>query len=254
MISTLAFPIEESSTPFDVCFGGLNHGDHEVKIALIDWDDTLVPSSYLKNFGSHYMVREIEEMIITLLTTVIRSGFVPVIVTNAQRDWIPLFCERWMPALLTYLKNKNIVWLSARDEYEQIGAEDKVWKILMFNKVIRELTREEIFYTAEGKPYFIYDCDKVKIIVIGDSLYENIAVKHIRNDFPVKLPFIINYVEFIALPDIHQLKKELSITNQNWSMWTKEKVSINASFFTSRIRQDDKDSLPIVFYKHYYVN
>ena len=98
-------------------------------VVLLDWDDTLLPSTMLTSLG--YKVDEstalppdlasdlagLEEDVIMLLDTCQQHGTV-LLVTNAETGWVELSSERFMPTVIGELRKRGIKVVSARSAYE----------------------------------------------------------------------------------------------------------------------------------------
>jgi len=115
---------------------------------LLDWDDTLFPSTALDSFESFESLSEelklnvdqLEQTIVKLLTELNRTGFVA-IVTNANEDWVQTSCRCFMPKLLSCLNELKITVVSARklfgcDSVSPISICPSDWKAAAFLKLM----------------------------------------------------------------------------------------------------------------------
>ena len=167
-----------------------------VKI-IFDWDDTLFPSTWVKNQGYGYdfiMTKEIKEkmddlgkVVIRVLTLARTLGDV-IIVTNAIDKWVEDSTSRYFNEVSDIISTIPII--SARNKYQNIFPTDYItWKSLIF------LDR------LDKNPHI------EKLISIGDSNIEKNAAKQsvLLCDSKVECKTI----KFIEQPTIILLKKQL---------------------------------------------
>lgn len=183
-------------------------GDNDT-IILLDWDDTLLPSTMLTSLG--YRVDEkstlptelaadlkgLEEDVIRLLDTCQQHGTV-VLVTNAETGWVELSSERFMPTVIEAIKERAIKIVSARSAYDGPFPNSPVdWKQTAFVSQVGLL------------------CDKaeaVNLVSIGDSLNERTAAHHVGGQYESGS---IKTVKFVERPDIDQIRRQLSLVASN---------------------------------------
>ena len=163
-------------------------------ITIFDFDDTLLPSSWLvqvlqaRGDLSEKMKEEMhrmDESAYMLLSAALRLSSV-IIVTNAEDGWINSSCSMFMPLFNSLLK--YVVIVSARSRYEkQYPYDSGKWKELAFRDEIEKLRKEGSF---------------VNLLSIGDSLYERNAalVYGATNKFS-----IVKSIKMIELPTPGQL-------------------------------------------------
>merc|ERR1719276_474293 len=94
---------------------------------IFDWDDTILPSAWVQSQGlrldedskvndnQRMQLTEVANAVMETLRIAKTMGTV-VLVTNAERGWIELSCQKFLPALLPLLENVKAV--SARTKYE----------------------------------------------------------------------------------------------------------------------------------------
>jgi hypothetical protein len=93
-------------------------------VLILDWDDTLLPSSWLNKVVPSddivlSMLDDLEHKLANLLTgAVLKLGLTVIIVTNAEEGWVEHSCGRYLPKLLQLLSGIRIV--SARTAYGTI--------------------------------------------------------------------------------------------------------------------------------------
>lgn len=178
-------------------------------IILLDWDDTLLPSTMLTSLG--YRVDEktalpaelaadlkgLEEDVVRLLDTCQQHGTV-VIVTNAETGWVELSSERFMPTVIEAINERAIKIVSARSAYDGPFPNSPVdWKQTAFVSEVALL------------------CDKaeaVNLVSIGDSLNERTAAHHVGGHYESGS---IKTVKFVERPDIDQIRRQLSLVASN---------------------------------------
>lgn len=136
-------------------------------VFIFDWDDTLMPTTWLHENDTNKEESEILDAISTsviqLLTEAQKYGTVK-IVTNAQRDWVQSSCRDFLPRCVFLLETIPII--SARGIYEWLYPDKPImWKILAFQ---------------------IATINYSEIISIGDTHAERIAALQLDAFFRVK--------------------------------------------------------------------
>lgn len=184
-------------------------GEHSDTIILLDWDDTLLPSTMLTQLG--YRVDEktplpadlagdltgLAEDVIRLLDTCQQYGTV-LLVTNAETGWVELSSERFMPTVITDIRQRGIKVVSARSAYDGPFPNSPVdWKQVAFVSEVGQLCD-----TAEP----------VNLVSIGDSLNERTAAHHVGGKYDSGS---IKTVKFVERPDIDQIRRQLSLIASN---------------------------------------
>lgn len=100
-------------------------------IIIFDWDDTLIPTSFLIPYQSLIYqppekplpsnvakkMKDIDEYAALLLEAAKKVGTV-LIITNAAQGWVELSANRFMPLTMQVLQN-DIKIVSARTKYER---------------------------------------------------------------------------------------------------------------------------------------
>jgi hypothetical protein len=172
-------------------------------ILIFDWDDTVLPSTWIQEQGlrldeESVPTQEQKAQLNTMagfaqqtLTVAKRHGTV-ILVTNAERGWIELSCQKFMPTLLSTLENVKI--LSARSTYEQPGVMSPFeWKFFAFESEIHS------FYSQ---------CDndhRKNVISFGDSAHEREALIRVTERLPL---CCTKSLKFVERPEVEQLVKE----------------------------------------------
>jgi len=146
----------------------------EETIMIFDWDDTLLPSTWLTERGlirdedpaptatQRAMLGRLAGQVSRTLAVAKRHGKV-VIVTNAEEGWIEASCRKFMPSLCQALEGVSTI--SARSSYEQQGvASPFEWKYLAFEHEIGKFCETLV---ADGRR---------NVISLGDSAHERDAL------------------------------------------------------------------------------
>jgi hypothetical protein len=142
-------------------------------LSLIDWDDTLFPTSWLLKEGlftdgklpscqQAAQLQQLAEGVKITLETAVALGKV-VIVTNAEQGWIERSCTRFMPSLVNLLKTIDIV--SAQSSFKQLTQEPSEWKRLAFQHELGLFHEES---TLAGQ--------QCNLVSMGDSEHELAAL------------------------------------------------------------------------------
>lgn len=129
----------ESDLVVDTGFSLPNSVWYKESSIIFDWDDTILPSSWLGSQGMRVDSTEtlperisqelftLEENAIKLLNLAWRYGKV-VIITNAETGWVELSARRFLPRLLPLLSEIEVI--SARSTYEHMFPGSPLdWKV-----------------------------------------------------------------------------------------------------------------------------
>jgi len=175
----------------------------EHTLLIFDWDDTLLPSTWLEDRGFRLdndavqtaeqkaLLQMMSQRVMETLRVAKRYGTV-VLVTNAESGWIELSCQKYMPELYPSLADVKI--LSARSTYEHRGVlSPSEWKYCAFHYEIGA------FY--ETSPF-----DQRKhVISFGDSPHERAALIRVTETMS---NCCTKSLKFIGRPTVEQLVKE----------------------------------------------
>ena len=176
-------------------------------IIIFDWDDTLLPTSFLSPGGvfspnirltkdDTMKLIELEKIVYKILTNAIQKGDV-YIITNAGKGWVEFSASRFYPNIADILPKINII--SARAEYENIfPGESNKWKIQAF------LDLQRIFNVKLVS----------NIICFGDSLLEMQAGKILGSKFSEAY---VKTIKFKETPKMEELLKQLSVVCQRFN-------------------------------------
>jgi hypothetical protein len=116
----------------------------EATVIFVDWDDTLLCSSFLSGAGYRLdsemdsaspidkELKELELSVIGLLKLAMTFGDVHV-VTNAETGWVQLSAKKFLPGVVSLLEQVKV--LSARSTYETMFPDSPVkWKFCAFQE------------------------------------------------------------------------------------------------------------------------
>ena len=110
-------------------------------LIIFDWDDTLLPTSFLTKNGVYdenkiltekekEKILELGNIVLNLLEISIEKGDT-YIITNAGKGWVEFSCEKYYPKVINILKKIKII--SARENYEnKYPSDSKIWNFSSF--------------------------------------------------------------------------------------------------------------------------
>eukprot|EP00931_Biecheleriopsis_adriatica_P009652 TRINITY_DN110714_c0_g1_i1.p1 TRINITY_DN110714_c0_g1~~TRINITY_DN110714_c0_g1_i1.p1 ORF type:complete len:353 (+),score=92.36 TRINITY_DN110714_c0_g1_i1:63-1121(+) len=181
----------------------------EETLIIFDWDDTVLPSSWVKNHGlrlddgSRVEAWQREELgqVARAAAQTLRAakqlGTV-VLITNAERGWIELSCNKFLPTLLPILEDIKLV--SARTTYEGPEITSPVdWKVHAFKNEIDRFYARQTRLGAERRK---------NVLSLGDSIHEREAL--MRATAPMQ-DCRSKSVKFKEMPDIPEILKQHSL-------------------------------------------
>jgi len=178
----------------------------EETIFIFDWDDTVLPSSWVQQQGLRFddeskltdAQRQVLSEVAVLAAETFRiakeNGTV-VLVTNAERGWIELSCQKFLPTLCPALE--SIKLLSARTTYETPAMSSPLdWKLCAFESEIRRVFGSDVVLEPERRK---------NILSLGDSMNEREALLRACSSLPNCRSKSLKFVE---RPDISQICKQ----------------------------------------------
>lgn len=181
----------------------------EETIFIFDWDDTVLPSSWVQQQGlrldeesklteyQRQQLSEVANVVSETLRIAKRNGTV-VLVTNAERGWIELSCQKFMPTLYPTLESVKL--LSARTTYESPSLSSPLdWKLCAFESEIRRVFGQSVVLEPERRK---------NILSLGDSMNEREALLRACSSLPNCRSKSLKFVE---RPDISQICKQHSL-------------------------------------------
>ena len=170
-------------------------------IIIFDWDDTLLPTSFLTPGGTFIedmkitaedkeKLQQLEQATLKLLTEAVEKGNV-YIITNAGKGWVEFSAGKFYPSIMPILEKIKII--SARGEYEKIfPGNSRQWKIEAFLNLQKNLNLKLI----------------TNIICLGDSLFEIEAGRILASRFTEAF---IKTIKFREAPKLDELLKQLKL-------------------------------------------
>ena len=176
-------------------------------IIIFDWDDTLLPTTFLTKGGSFYedteltpsdqkKISELENLVLELLTETLEKGSV-YIITNAGLEWVNYSSKRFYPKIIPILDKIKIV--SARGEYEKAyPGNSRQWKIEAFLMLQNSVDVKLV----------------TNIICLGDSLFEMEAGRILASRFTEAF---IKTIKFREAPKLDELIKQLKLVCKQFS-------------------------------------
>lgn len=183
-------------------------------LIIFDWDDTLLPTSYLTPKGifeeknelnekDQLKINKLEGSVQKLLEIAISKGDV-YIITNAGEGWVQFSAEKFYPSINDILK--KIIIISARDKFEKKYPEQSnVWKIRTFLNLKKRINDDLI----------------TNIICVGDSSFEIEAGRILASKF---IHAVIKTIKFREKPKPEELNKQLNLVlNQFNSIYSSSK-------------------------------
>ncbi len=193
-------------------------------IFLIDWDDTLFPTSWIQmnniNLQNEDSINEYKLYFIDLDNVI--SNFIELfnkigdifIVTNASLNWIRT-CLNILPLTSKSIISNDIRIISARDLYSERTTSPIEWKILTFQNVLIENLKK--MNNIRKNTY-------INIFSFGDAKYEYIALlnlnKYLLNNEKIRknmdnLHFLLKSVKFMEKPTFEYIIDQIKVLEQS---------------------------------------
>jgi len=173
-------------------------------LIIFDWDDTLFPTSWITkndiditNPQIQYVFLKLDILIYQVLQKMIKYGQI-VIVTNAVGKWVNMSANV-LPKTQNIL-NKNIIILSARDNFEKLyPTQTHIWKKLLFKEIVNNYFKN---YKLQN------------IISIGDAEHEFYALIDLYNENSIKKQRLLKTIRFMKEPSLDSLIDQLGVLNK----------------------------------------
>jgi len=185
--------------------------EKEETFFIFDWDDTVLPSSWVQRQGLRLdagsrVTPEQREQLATVAEAAAKTlraarqhGTV-ILVTNAERGWIELSCQKFMPTLAPMLESLRMV--SARTAYEGAGCKSPLdWKLRAFDAEIMKFFGSDVALDASKRK---------NVLSLGDSVHEREALLRAASALPNCHPKSLKFVE---RPDLSQICKQHELIN-----------------------------------------
>ena len=181
-------------------------------LILLDWDDTILPTSWMKKnkitIDDVIYSDFIDDLSIhqnccyEFFTEILKYAQI-IIITNAEEGWVELSCQKILPRIFSLISKIKIV--SAKSSYITITNSPFTWKELAF--------RVQIEVYLKNNPNIIKN-----IISIGDAQYEREALIQVsKNLKDIASNYYIKSIKFAEHPDIFLLIQQLDTVSSNIS-------------------------------------
>lgn len=176
---------------------------------IFDWDDTVLPSTWVQCQGlrldesselTAWHREQLAEVAATAAETlrIAKQHGTVVIVTNAERGWVELSCQKFLPTLYPAIEGVKV--LSARTTYESSQCSSPLdWKLRAFEAEIRRLFGADTLNSSEKRK---------NILSLGDSVHEREALLRATAQLP---NCVAKSLKFVERPDISQICKQHSL-------------------------------------------
>lgn len=189
----------------DASIDSVTSCSHKDTIIFLDWDDTLLCSSFLSSEGFRLdsdmtdadhdlmsQLKELETCVINVIKLAVTFGDVHV-VTNAETGWVQLSAQKFLPGVVPMLSKVKV--LSARSTYENMFPDSPLkWKYYAFQERLSHL------FSNTERPK--------NILSFGDSHVEREAVRAVTRGFPNTRTKSIKFAE---RPSIEQLQRQIEL-------------------------------------------
>jgi len=188
-------------------------------IFIIDWDDTLFPTSWvnknvisidniesIKDYKLYFI--ELDKTISNFLENLNKYGQI-YIVTNANINWIKT-CLNILVTTRKIIMQNNIRIVSARDIYSQTYTSPTEWKINSF----RDILHNVIIKMPEKSMNNTF----LNIISIGDANYEYIALINLDDYFKShkkNINYLLKSIKFVEKPDFDIIIDQIQVVKKN---------------------------------------
>ena len=180
-------------------------------LIIFDWDDTLLPTTFLTQGGGIFnenlilsendnrKIEKLEKSVLNLLNMAITKGDV-YIITNAGYGWVEYSAKKFYPNVFEILQKITII--SARGEFEKdYPGDSRKWKLQTFLSLQKRLNTKLV----------------TNIICLGDSLFEIEAGRVLGTQFSEAF---VKTIKFKEGPKPEELNKQLMlVANQFHSIY-----------------------------------
>jgi len=183
------------------------------EIIILDWDDTLMCTSYLTRIGLMQLpegalepLRILDEKIAKFLEKAISFGRV-VIITNAEEKWVAYTGLGYLPKSYQIIQ-ENVEVISARARYQdEFPADTFRWKVEAFLDFRKEFDDNVI----------------ANIVSIGDSRAEMEAARCLGEQMSHS---IVKTVKFKNNPGVNDLIKQINLLNDRFEQIITSRASL----------------------------
>lgn len=152
---------------------------------ILDWDDTLFPSSYLYGKYKDNILDasreeiyrdfiDIETVLYSFMEKVLSMSKRVVIITNSEYGWVQLTCQKFFPRLCSLIDKTLII--SARDEWQKMySVSSYMWKWKTFLNLFYKKTDIHIISIGDSE---IEKCCAKKISVLNGYTYKTVKLSN----------------------------------------------------------------------------
>lgn len=209
-------------------------------VIFLDWDDTLLCSSFLSGKGIKLdstldsrdhadLLRQLDELsdhVINVLKIAQTYGEVH-IVTNGETGWVQLSAQKFVPRVFPLLEQVNV--LSARSTFEQMFPDSPMkWKYHAFQESLAKL-------------YAGPDCIK-NVLSFGDSHAEREAIRAVTKGLPHTKTKSIKFAE---RPSIEQLQRQLELVGNCFQYINNHEEDLDLCMSLSVTAQNPEGTTPV---------
>lgn len=179
-------------------------------VLFFDWDDTVLPSTWVQQQGlrldgagnltwlQREQLRKTADAASETLRLAKQLGTV-ILVTNAERGWIELSCQKFLPTLFPSLESVRM--LSARTAYETAQSTPLEWKLRAFDREIHRVFGAEVLAAPSRRK---------NVLSFGDSVHEREAVVRATAQWPNCRSKSLKFVEQPHISQIYQQHELIS--------------------------------------------
>ncbi len=203
----------------------INDSKRHNSLIIFDWDDTLLPTSFLVPKGifeddselnekDQNKINKLQDSVQKLLLLALSKGDV-YIITNADEGWVEFSAKKYYPKILDILEKIEVI--SAREVYgEAFPKDSKRWKVESFLNLKKRLNDDLI----------------TNIICIGDSTFEMEAGRVLASKF---IHAVIKTIKFREKPKPEELNKQLNLVLNQFNS-----IFISSKNLTVRVEKKKK--------------
>jgi hypothetical protein len=222
-------------------------------IFIIDWDDTLFPTTWISknsiNLDNLESVKDYKLYFIELDKTIsiflekisnmckntINSGHI-YIVTNANINWIKTCLNNLQLTKKNIIKN-NIRIVSARDIYSPYSNSPTEWKINTFRDILNNIIMkmEDNQYGGSSN---IMSNTFLNIISLGDANYEYLALINLDNYFKSNnknVNYLLKSIKFMEKPSFDYIIDQIQVVNKNTNFIINKVGYIDLKFTPAKV-------------------
>jgi len=177
-------------------------------VTVFDWDDTLLPSSFLSSQGYRIdsnkemssemkkQLSQLESSVVGFIELALAKGDKVYIITNAERGWVELSAQKFLPSVVPLLSRLEVI--SARSTYEDRFPESPLqWKYYAFQHNLAKA--------------FTDDLKSKSVISFGDSHVERQVVRAVAKSFHNSMAKSIKFAE---RPSLEQLRRQVELVTK----------------------------------------